>query len=509
MIKRVYQSIYSLPVFWSVFLIGILFRILYHFIGVVDFWGDSYHNVYISWLTVENDWIYSDYAGREVVWLPFYRYLSGLLMFLFDSYSLEIAYVLNSVLSALCCGMVGVLVVPRTNKKFGLYAGIILGLLPWYLAYSHMNMPEILSSLILVLMLYVWEKQKYQWLLLIAFVGVLTRSEVTFVMMVFGVILLLKKQWNPAFYLALGSVIGLLIWGYWCYSITGEFFWWINERIVGSTWVNFYQRSHGYGKGAWYHPFVTIFISFPFIVLMIAKSGTLYRFIKKEWHHGSWFSLALAGLLFIHWIFLFTLQYRVIGYPDPKYYVVTLPIAIILLFIWLHHWNTYNRALNSILIFTIIFLIGHLVPFYYMNYSDFNATKVAGYLKANPPGEGNIWMDFTSTWYQSGISAERIYSSKQITPRERTSENFESIIENNMILNDIRYIMAAPASFTYVLNVFPQMDKSDDFTWRGFRIHQLYKFDPLASSVELNAIERMAISEQWASFWEVTYVEEQ
>ena len=78
-----------------------------------------------------------------------------------------------------------------------------------------------------------------------------------------------------------------------------------------------------------------------------------------------------------------------------------------------------------------------------------------------------------------------------------------------MILNDIRYIMAAPASFTYVLNVFPQMNKSNDFTWRGFRIHQLYKFDPLASSVELNAIERMAISEQWASFWEVTYVEAQ
>ena len=430
-------------------------------------------------------------------------------MFLFNSYSLEIGYILNAALSALCCGTVAVLVESRANQKFGLYAGIILGLLPWYLAYSHMNMPEILSSLILVMMIYVWEKQQYQWLLLIAFVGVLTRSEVTFVMVVFGVILLLKKQWNPAFYLASGSVVGLLIWGIWCYSITGDFFWWVNERIVGSTWVNFYQHSHGYGEGAWYYPFITIFISFPFIVLMIAKSRALYKFVKDEWNKESLFSLTLTALLLSHWIFIFSLQYGVIGYPDPKYYVVTLPIATILFFIWLYHLDTSKRTLNAIFIFTTIFLVGHLVPFYYMNYSDFNATKVAGYLQANPPGEGNIWMDFTSTWYQSGIGAERIYSSKQITPREAISENFESIIEENMILNDIRYIMAAPASFTNVLNVFPQMNTSDDFIWRGFRIHQLYKFDPQTSLDELNAIERMGIHEQWASFWEVTFVEAQ
>jgi len=506
LIRSIESFVLKIPLFWSVFIVCLLVRILYHFFGIDDFWGDSYHNVYISWLTANSDWVYSDYSGREVVWLPFYRYLSGLPMFLLNSYTLGVGHVLNSILSSISCGVVAVLVASKSSKRFGQYAGITLGLLPWYLAYSHMNMPEILASLVLILMVYAWQVQKYLWLAPIALIGVLTRNEVTLVMMIFGVILLCQSNWKAAVYLASGSILGLVIWGVWCHNITGEFFWWISERIGGSTWVNTFQRSKGDEVGGWYYPILSIFIAFPFIMVMIIKLKSVYKLLVNS-KDPNWLPSALLCLLITHWVFIFSLQYEVIGYPDPKYYVVTLPIAIIFFFIWLHQNTTSLRMLSAIIAFTSVFLLAHIMPFKYMHFSELSSYKISDYLKETPPGEGNIWMDFTVSWYHSEISPTRIYSSKQLVPKSNKSkDDFVSEVQQNILSNDIRYVMAAPASFSQVLSLFPEMKLHEDFTWGKLRFQFLYEFVPDEAMDKMNWIQRSAVDNSRASFWKVTPV---
>ncbi len=505
MINSIWINPKSLPLFWSVFLISAFVRIVYHLIGVEDFWGDSYHNVYISWLTVQNDWVYSDYSGREVVWLPFYRYLSGFFMFLFDSYSLEVGHFLNSALASICCGLTAVLVRDQSSKKTGFYAGITLGLLPWYLAYSHLNMPEMLASIILILMLYAWQLEKPVWLVVIAFFGVLTRNEVTLVMMVFGFILLILKDWKSASTLAFGAIMSLCLWGLWCYQITGEFFWWIKERSILSIWTNTFQKSQGNPTGVWYFPLISILVAFPFVLFFLFGAKSFYRYLTQSVKQHNHFELTVIILLLVHWIFIFSLQFGVIGYPDPKYYIVTLPLAVIVLFIWSHSSVGFSKKLlNWVLGFAFIFMLGHIPAFYYMHYTGLNSYRTADYIKENLPDQGNIWMDFTNTWYRSDISPERIYSSMQLVPKEeRLNDDFMEKVEKKILEKEIKYIMAAPASFTYVLDVFPQMKSDEIFIWRGLHFKQLYRYDPNLVN-DLNWLEKLAIGKNWSSFWLVS-----
>ena len=69
----------NVKIFYKVAGVGLLVRLLYLSWGLPDLWSDSYHNWYINWATFSNQWIYSDYKGRELVWLPFFRYIAQLL----------------------------------------------------------------------------------------------------------------------------------------------------------------------------------------------------------------------------------------------------------------------------------------------------------------------------------------------------------------------------------------------------------------------------------------------
>ena len=80
-----HEDLWSSKLFWIVAFIALLVRFFYLGLGLPDLWSDAYHNWYISWATIENGWVYSDYKGRELVWLPFYRYLSTAVIYIFSS----------------------------------------------------------------------------------------------------------------------------------------------------------------------------------------------------------------------------------------------------------------------------------------------------------------------------------------------------------------------------------------------------------------------------------------
>ncbi|MEQ9426891.1 MAG: hypothetical protein RJQ09_20880 [Cyclobacteriaceae bacterium] len=502
------SRILTYPVFWSVFIAAIAVRLLYHSFGVIDFWGDSFHNVYINWATANNNWVYTDYMGREVVWMPFYRYLSGFFMYSFNSYSLTVAYVLNGLIGATTCGLTASIIEKYTSKITGYYSGLILAVLPWFLAYNHMHMPETLCALLLLLMVVVWDSEKYWWLLPIAFLGVLTRNEVTFSMIVFGVILLLQKNWRAAAPLAIGGSVGLVIWGWWCYNITGDFFWWITERGIGSVWTNEFRSKYSSAQSVLY-PAISVLITFPFILIIFYKLKQIsLQFLKQS----KQFFVAVFVLFGTSWLAIFILQFKFLGYPDPKYYLITLPLTVIAFAIIVYKTMRPIKTMRISLIISLMLLGAHIPVFKAMHLSGINIFQVGYYLKNHPLAtERNIWNDFTTAWYYSDIDPNRIYSSLQLAPKLiREDANYQAQVEQNMIDHDIRYLVAAPASFTFVNDIFHGLSTREPFVWRSFRFDPVYIFNPEneAEQSKYNFIEKQIVGNFGASFWRLTKLKE-
>ena len=70
---------------------------------------------------MENDWVYSDYKGREVVWLPFYRYLSTFLLFIFQREDLLVPHIFNMILGSVTCGVVAVFTAKLSSARIGVF----------------------------------------------------------------------------------------------------------------------------------------------------------------------------------------------------------------------------------------------------------------------------------------------------------------------------------------------------------------------------------------------------
>ena len=266
-----------LGIFWTVFLFALILRIIYLSFGIADYWGDAFHNVFISKLTVENDWVYSDYTGRQVVWLPFYRYLVTLFMFAFDQYDLVIPHVVNIILGSVSCALVAKLVSFAGRKDIGLLSGCGLAVLPWHIAYSNLNTQEMLCGTILLLVVFSYTNKQWFWLAPLAFIGVLTRNEMTPILSVFGLYLIYRKDWKSAGAMLIGGVTGLTLWGFWCYSNTGNFFWWITERSLGSSWNHVFQMQQDRIAGNWYSPILSILQVFPYLIVVLIN----FKMIKK------------------------------------------------------------------------------------------------------------------------------------------------------------------------------------------------------------------------------------
>ncbi len=470
----------SISGFWLVFGIALIIRLIYFSFSIPDYWGDAYHSIYIAKATIQNNWVYSDYSGREVVWMPFYRYLSAFFMFIFNRYELFVPHLVNIIIGSFSASLVFSTVQQVAERKVAILAGICLALLPWHIAYSNINTPEVLSGFFILLSIYLWLSKQWLWLIPVVFLGVLTRNEVTLLLAVFGVYLLVKRDWKPALYMFLGASSGILVWGLWCYVKTGDFFWWISERSLGSSWNHLFQIQSGKELGKWYLPILSLIQAFPLLFIGLISPSFFTRVFKENSIKVKAVLLPIVVILFFDWFFIFIMQFRFYSYPEPKYFIITLPLACVVLgCLFATVPKQYFKKLRlKTIVLALIVLFLQIPVFYFLPIKDEPSRAIGLYMKDNLEGEGNLWLDQTIVWYYSEIDFRRIYSSYTLASRfDRYEESFEEELYTKIDEKDIRYIVSEPSSFTYVFNIWPEMTKAEAFEWKGLKFNPVYIYE--------------------------------
>lgn len=467
-------------IFLIPFSVALIVRVIYHFLDIPDFWGDSYHSMYMSWATIENNWIYSDYKGREVVWLPFYRYLSTFLLFIFQREDLLIPHVFNMILGSITCGVVAVFTAKLSTARTGILAGVVLALSAWHTAYSHMNMSEITALFLLVMALQVWVKQQYLWLIPIGFAGVLTRNEITLLLAVFGVVLLLKKDWKASIYLFVGSVTGLGLWGWWNVIKRNEFFWWIASRSRGNSWDRFLVIAQGQYLNDWYIQLAVFVSVLPIVLILIFYLKPFRRAISKIPFKNSGAVLAVFAILLFHWLYLMIMQTEYFSAPNGRFWLPTLPLACVCFGIMVFYLDKKYRnqiiGLSTSLCFIFLLFMGFVLYQQHKIYA-FNM-ELGQHIRKTIPKAINLWIDFPDILFFSEIDYSRAYSSDQIMPMEsRYIPDDEKVLflTGRFETLKIGYLISSPVSYSIVLGLWPQMKKLEAFKWGP------YKFTPVFS----------------------------
>lgn len=499
---------YNYAVFLLPFLIALIARYLYHLLAIPDFIGDAYHNWYISLSTIQNSWEYSDYKGRELVWLPAHRYLNAFFMDLFGAYNMATAHVVNTILGAITCGFTALLTSHLTNKRLGLIAGILLAFTPSHIIYSHINTPEILAALILLLAVYVHLKEKPIWLIPLAFVGVLTKNELTMLLGIFGLLLLLGKNWRSAGFLLTGAVFGLTIWAWWCFTKTGSPIFWITERTAGSRWDYIFQLADG-GHSVRPIKFVSYLIrAFPFVILIPIAIVSFWSYFKFSLQQKDLRLIVLIVL--INWLFLLSMQFYFFPQLSVRYFLYTLPIGIVMFISWANYLNESRKKLflKVIAITCLAALILQLTNSYTKRYSYAPYREIGKYIEENLPSTSNYWMDFPTTIYYSGLPLSSVYSGRQMISYGDAKQNRDSTLMIALTENRIRYVMSAPVSYSLLHSIWPAMKKPESFQWKGFLFSPIFTYEPTEYLIdEKNWWDRMrndiTSRQNVAILWEV------
>lgn len=482
-------------------IIGFVVRIIYHLFDIPDFWGDSFHNIYISKSTIENHWIYSDYKGREVVWLPFYRYVIAFFMYLFGSDSMTVPHLINIIIGSISCGILARLTALETSKEFGALAGLILALLPWHIAYSHMNMPEMLGSTIILLIILMQRLGKWIWIIPLSFIGALTKNEVTLYCGVFGLYVIWNRDWRSAMALILGGGLALICWGFWNLQETGHFFWWITERSLGSSWDKvFYNK----GGGSWIVPFLSIIQVFPLVLIFPILSRKL---AKQSWGNRSAFLLALTFLVIFNWLFIIMMNFGYFPSPDARYFILTLPITCVVFVAWISKIENGKRlVMRSVVIISLVLLF-QVPTFYVLHYILNPSIELGRFIQEKGLNKVNSWNDFPTSLYYGDIDIDRSFSSKMLAPKKiRESIDFNDQLLANLQSNSIQYVAYQNVPHSYVNAVWPQMKSDLPFEWKGLHFEPIFNYSYLKSNTILESLRSYVEKDRASSLWKVSHL---
>jgi hypothetical protein len=464
-----------------VFVLAGTVRLFYAAWNVVDFWGDAYHHWLISRLTLSNNWVYTDYKGLETVWLPGYHYLTAALMSFWGRFDLTPAHLTNLLLGSLACGLLTWLVAQIARDwRVGLGAGVTLALLPWHIAYSYINMPEVMAGVLLLLTLIAARRGLAVWIAVLAFAGTLTRHELTLLMVPVGLWLVWRREWRAASGLALGSMLGLGVWSAWSYQVIGDpLHWWNHYRTLTAWDAQFWAES-----GTRLADAQTLWEAarraFPplLVVALVALAALIFRPWRRQVPLAGWLLLALVLL---HWLAL-SLGFVAgnLPSPDPRYVLVSLPLVagagVILIAALPQKWL--RRAVSVVYALFLVFsLFRHLPDFRDMAYILAPERGAGEFLGRVAPEEGNFWVDAPVAIYFSQVDPARFRSSEQLLPEPvREQDDVDCVALEAITTQDIRFVLWEDVPYTYVQRVFPQMAYGSRLEQNGLRFEPVFQY---------------------------------
>ncbi|GAB5409804.1 MAG: hypothetical protein BalsKO_21690 [Balneolaceae bacterium] len=501
--ESVLNQVQKFP-YLSIFLLALALRLLLLALGFVDYWGDAQHNLIISKLTLENGFVYTDFKDRELAWLPLYRYLGSFIMLITGTYSLTILHISNTIIGALTASITSWLGMKLTNKKTGIYIGLAAVFIPYMIVFSYVNVAEMVGALLLLGWFIGLVKKNYWVALICAALGALTREEITFLIGVSFVPFLYSKNYKEIIYSVFGLILGLGIWSWWSYLNTGNLLSWLLNRFQSTTTSTaFYADEENFLIEYLLTPFSSLLQIFPLILFFIwyKKPGFEKTFDNKKWVN------LLGYIVLAHWVFIFIAQFKIIAYPDPRLFVLTLPMAIIWFFSLLKQGYFRKFVSQRIIIVLIgVSLIQLVIP-YYRQYSLQPRKEVGRWIQENVKDDQIIWSDQAVAIVESKRDPNFYISTDKLLPLSiRGTQEQDEWISSQIEERNIEYITSYKAPFDHTQQLWPQIETLQPFEWQGITFFPVFSYTPYKrkeGSLDALLREQFEAKLQIGSIWKL------
>lgn len=436
----------NLNPFWKLVLIAVMVRLILLSLGILDYWGDAYHNMLIEKNSIDSNFTtYFDYKDRHLVWLPLFRLMAALYMKLTGSMDIQSAHGFSFLLF-----LAQIFPIYKMYQKkewnFTLEKAALLFLMPLPILFSVYHLSEMLSFTIGVYLIWFLLIENRMGLFFASFAMVLTRHEATFLLMLISLLLLIRVNTRRLVIpMILGSAIGLSLWSFWVYQHTGNPFSWLISRVsASSAGASQFRIQHG-----WYFRFLevifSITISFPFL-----------GYLKKE------INWSFAGVLFM-------LSFLIAGNflfhsADAKYLLVGLPVLILALDeVRLPKFKTlkwYLLLINMI-----------VIPVFWMRSYNLEHELAAGrFLKTLPISK--VWDDHPVSIYESNYKHD-YYSTNRIQALfTKNNDSLAKVID----AENIRYIVYYDADRSYLYKRIPDnLNLDSEIEFEGVQLKKIYE----------------------------------
>jgi hypothetical protein len=468
--------------------------------GMPDYWGDAYHNWIVERLTLENGFVFTDYKGRELVWLPLFRYLAAATMGLTGTDGLLPGRLVSLVAGVGSVGLTAAGLLRWTGRhEWALFGGLLLALNPWHVAYSWMNMPEALGTLWVALAFWaVADGTRNPLALLVAgAAGALTRNDVTSVLALTAGALLLTRNVRPALLLLGGILAGLTVWSTWTGLVTGDPLWWLARRAAGSTDDALFWTARGARPdGAALH---LLFALGQACTVALAGLAVAAVMVRDRDARAAFRGLRpgvplLVGVVYVGIVgLMFT---RFFSWPDPRYLVMAIvPMTIGVTLVVASLRPEAARGWVRFLLAVAVVSTAVQLPTFPIRAWAHERDRIAGRAIARldsvgavPPGP--IWIDAPVAVLTSGMDLGRIRSSDQVTGWG--GSDAEAAVAARAAVRDqgIGLIYFDEVPYSRVHRIWPAMADGVPFEDDGLRFVPIFQGDSVTRPAEPTTLRR-------------------
>ena len=553
---------------WMACLIAVGVRLTYALVGALiagpegmpDYWGDAYHNWIVERLTLENGFVFTDYKGRELVWLPLFRYLAAATMGITGLDGLLPGRLVSLVAGVGAVGFVTAAMRRWTGRaEWALVGGLLLALNPWHIAYSWMNMPEAVGTLWIAMAFWAIAPRRLAgdvvadvgsatgmpvdggpsgvesgndgaisakgsardrgrwdgWVLLLAgAAGALTRNDVTSILALTVGALLLTRRVRPALFLLAGIVIGLSIWSAWTGFVTGNPLWWLARRAAGSTDDAGFWIARGSRPDA---ALLQLVFALGQACTVAAVGLVLAPFVMRDRHtraaFGGWqprVPLMVGGVYLVIVGVMFT---RFFSWPDPRYLVMAIvPMTIVLTLMIASLRPRLARRTARVMIGVALLSTVVQLPTFPIRAWAHERDRIAGRAIAELEAAGRIpagpiWIDAPVAILSAGMELTRIRSSDQITGWGGTDQEALTAARAGIRDAEIGLIYFDEVPYSRVHRIWPAMADGVPFEDDGLRFTPIFQSDTVTRADESSTLrgwrERIQGKYGAVSLWRV------
>lgn len=483
----------------SIFLSALILRLSLIFLGFHDFWGDAHHNLIMSKLTLDHNWVYSDFKDRHLTWLPLYRYWGAFLIWITGNVSLEVMNMANIFIGSFTAVAGGWLALLVSDKKAALLAGMGIALMPYLIVFSFMSMGEMMGGLMLLLW-FVGVVKRNIWLIIIpAFCAALDRYELTFLIGLSVLPLWWMNERKSAIWTVVGLGSALLLWSGWSMYNAGNPLNWLLMRIESTTRSSgFYAENANVLIRFILLPLATIIQAFPIVIFFIWFRGKPK--LQREFN-----PVFLMGFIVLsHLAFFMVAQTKIMASPETRFFVISLPLTTVW-FMLLFRQERFRPFVTQrkVFLFLAITLLQLIVPFY-RQYNLQPRREVGYWMREHLDDSAKVWSDMAVSIVESKKNYHNFYSSEVLIPEKREADINE--FANRLKQENIEYVTSYPAPFDFSSFLIPELNQHEPFEWQGITFVPVYVYKPyIMETASLHSYLRYRFEEvvKPASIWRI------